>query len=467
MRVVVAGGGIAALEVLAGLSALAGERVTPTLIAPVANFSFRPLSTAAPFTFREERSRTLAELAGGLGARFVHDGLTLVDGSRSRILTHDGDYLSYDALVVAVGSRTNRGEGRARTWIRGPEGTTLFTHLLRDLESGTVQSVAFVVPRGAAWPVDAYELAFVASLAATRGKSRAKVLVLTAEGAPLEAFGPAVAEAVADELTRAGIELVTGVEAREPGFRDDADDGAVVLKLTTGSPLRVDRAVVLPVAQGPSIAGLPHDNRGFIPVDAHARVTGAGHSFAAGDATSLSLKHSTLAASQATAAAEAIAAEAGADVTPTPWSGVLHGLLTIPPHFSGATNSPWLDDGDPVTHCVWWPPGHVAGRHLAPYLAASDPGVRPGLGLHPNGLPVAVEVGGDDEPATGSPAAVPTEEAVRRDARTRQLMAIQRAGREGTQLVHDLESRRSEFERHYRETVQRLEAAGYLHHARP
>ena len=77
---------------------------------------------------------------------------------------------------------------------------------------------------------------------------------------------------------------------------------------------------------------------------------------------------------------------------------------------------------------------------------------------------MAVEVGGDDEPATGSPAAVPTEEAVRRDARTRQLMAIQRAGREGTQLVHDLESRRSEFERHYRETVKRLEAAGYLHH---
>jgi sulfide:quinone oxidoreductase len=464
MRVVVAGGGIAALEVLAGLRALAGERVASTLVAPVTGFSFRPLSTAVPFTFRRERTRTLEQLAGGLGARFVHDGLTLVDESRNRILTHDGDFLPYDALVVAVGSRTSRGEGAARTWIRGPESTTLFSHLLRGLESGTVQSVAFVVPRGAAWPVDAYELAFVASLAAMRGKSRAKVLLLTAEGAPLQAFGPAVGEAVADELTRAGIELVTGVEAREPDIRDHADDEGVLLLLTPGSPLRVDRAVVLPAVHGPTIAGMPHDSRGFIPVDAHARVAGAGHSFAVGDATSLWLKHSTLAAGQATAAAEAIAAEAGADVTPTPWSGVLHGLLTIPPHFSGATSSPWLDDGDPVTHCLWWPPGHVAGRHLAPYLAASDPGVRAGLGWHPNGLPVAVEVGGDSAAATGSPVAVPTEEAIRRDARTRQLMAMRRTEGEGRQLMHELESLRSEFERHQRETVKRLEAAGYLHH---
>jgi sulfide:quinone oxidoreductase len=467
MRVVVAGGGIAALEVLAGLHALAGERVAPTLVAPVTSFSFRPLSMAVPFTFRGERTRTLAELAGGLGARFVRDGLTQVDEGRSRILTHDGDFLSYDALVVAVGARTSRGEGAARIWTRGPEGNALFTHLLRDLESGAVQTVAFVVPRGAAWPVDAYELAFVASLAATRGERRAKVLLLTAEQTPLQAFGLAVGEAVADELTRAKIELVTGVEARAadaPDGRGNAEDEGALLHLTPGSALRVDRAVLLPVAHGPAIAGMPHDSRGFIPVDGHARVTGARHTFAAGDATSLSLKHSTLAASQATAAAEAIAAEAGADVTPTPWSPVLHGLLTFPPHFSGAPGSPWLNDGEPVTHCLWWPPGHVAGRRLAPYLAASDPGVRPGLGWHPNGLPVAVDVGGDERDVAGSPAAAASKEAMRGDARARQLMAIHRAEREGTQLVHELEGRRGELGRHQRETVEQLEAAGYLHH---
>ena len=55
MRVLIAGGGIAALEALAGLHALAGERVEATLVAPVDSFSFRPLSTAVPFTFLGER----------------------------------------------------------------------------------------------------------------------------------------------------------------------------------------------------------------------------------------------------------------------------------------------------------------------------------------------------------------------------------------------------------------------------
>src|SRR5215218_719511 len=86
MRVVVAGGGIAALEVLAGLRALAGDRVHATLLAPEAFFSYRPLSTAVPFTFREERRRTLDELASGLGAAFVRDGLAQVDAARRRIL---------------------------------------------------------------------------------------------------------------------------------------------------------------------------------------------------------------------------------------------------------------------------------------------------------------------------------------------------------------------------------------------
>ena len=151
MRVVVAGGGIAALEVLAGLRALAGERVTSTLVAPVTGFSFRPLSTAVPFTFRGERTRTLAELASGLGARFVHDGLTLVDESRDRILTGDGDFLPYDALVMAVGSRPSREEAAARTWARGREGTTLFTHLLPPATERYLSELSRVLRPGGRW----------------------------------------------------------------------------------------------------------------------------------------------------------------------------------------------------------------------------------------------------------------------------------------------------------------------------
>jgi sulfide:quinone oxidoreductase len=433
----------------------------------VPSFSFSPLSTAVPYTFRGERTRGLADVAKELGARFVQDGLVHVDEGRRRILTRDGDFLSYDAVVVAIGARTHLGGGATRTWRRGPEGTSQFAHLLLGLEGGAARTIAVVVPSGAAWPVDAYELAFVASLAARRGDSQARVLLVTAEESPLEAFGPAVSEAVADELAHSGIEVITGVDARRGGAMDRHGAGGaepVVLQLTPRSRRRVDRALFLPVVHGPAVAGLPHDSGGFIPVDPHSRVVGAPHCFAAGDATSLSLKHSALSASQATAAAEAIAAEAGADVAPTEWSSVLHGLVTLPPHFPGPPGSPWLDNGEPATHCLWWPPGHVAGRHLAPYLASSDRGVRPGLGWHPNGLPVAVEVGGNDGAAM-PPADAPSDEAIRRDVLVRQMTAIRRIERDGRRVEHELKRRRSEFVRHERETIQQLEAAGYLHHA--
>ena len=44
LEVVVAGGGVAALELVLGLNALAGDRVTVTVVAPEADFTYRPPS---------------------------------------------------------------------------------------------------------------------------------------------------------------------------------------------------------------------------------------------------------------------------------------------------------------------------------------------------------------------------------------------------------------------------------------
>jgi hypothetical protein len=172
-----------------------------------------------------------------------------------------------------------------------------------------------------------------------------------------------------------------------------------------------------------------------------------------------------LASAQGTAAAEAIAAAAGADVDPEPWRPTLYGILTLPPHFPGPPGSPWLDNREPISHCLWWPPGHVAGRHLAPFLASSDPGVRPGLEWHPNGVPLAVPVGWDEGTAVAAPAA-PREAALRQDAMTRQLMAIRRAEHEEERVQHALERRAEEFDLHEREVINRLRAAGYLQELR-
>jgi hypothetical protein len=126
--------------------------------------------------------------------------------------------------------------------------------------------------------------------------------------------------------------------------------GPLVLRLGSGSALEVDRAVSLPAVRGAGVAGVAHDRRGFLPVDEHGRVAGSHRVYAAGDATAPFPKHSMLASSQATAAAEAIAAEAGAELRPTPWSGVLYGVLALPPtsRRPGVTLARRRAAGDPL-----------------------------------------------------------------------------------------------------------------------
>jgi sulfide:quinone oxidoreductase len=479
MRVVVAGAGIAGLEALAGLHALAGDRIEATLLAPDRAFIYRPLSMAAPFALLDERSRPLDELAAGLGARYVRRRLAQVDGARRRLLTDDGSFLDYDALVVAVGPHPERSR-QDLIWRRGPDATQRFARILEEIERGEARTLAVVVPPRAAWPVDAYELALVASLAAARAEADVRVSLITAERAPLEALGEAASEAVAAELARAEIALVAGVDARLAGGREVVDGDAFSsmvarlgrrdgrlggergfeLRLGGRESVTVDRALFLPAARGPAIPGTPRDPHGFVPVDAHGLAVGEERLFAAGDATPLVLKHSSLAAAQGTAVAEAVAAAAGADVAPQPFAPVLYGVLMLPPHFAGARGSPWVRHGEPITHCLWWPPGHAAGRYLAPYLAAADPRVRPGLEWHPNGIPIAVPLAGATEAATTS--RPPDAESVRRDAMQRQLLAIRRAEQEGESVGRALEARGRDVERHEREVVQRLRAAGYL-----
>ena len=89
--------------------------------------------------------------------------------------------------------------------------------------------------------------------------------------------------------------------------------------------------------------------------------------FAAGDLTSFPIKQGGLAAQQADAAAEAIAARAGAELEPTPFRPVLRGLLLtgMEPRFLRGDGEDSVVDTEPL----WWPPAKIVGRHLAPFLA--------------------------------------------------------------------------------------------------
>jgi sulfide:quinone oxidoreductase len=190
------------------------------------------------------------------------------------------------------------------------------------------------------------------------------VILVTHEAAPLELFGPDASRDLSSRLDEAGIAIRTGARARirRPGelqFDRHAE------------PLHVDRIVTLPVVDGPAVAGLPHDARGFLPVDQHGRIHGVPDVYAAGDVTHYPVKQGGLACQQADAAAEAIAAQAGVAIKPTPYTATLQGVLltgrgaTVLPHVGTA------DDEVPsvAEAALWWPPTKIAGRELASHIA--------------------------------------------------------------------------------------------------
>jgi sulfide:quinone oxidoreductase len=130
--------------------------------------------------------------------------------------------------------------------------------------------------------------------------------------------------------------------------------------------------VSLPSLVGPGLAGLPADANGFIPVDLHGLVHGEQDVYAAGDATNSLIKQGGVATQQADAAAEAIAARAGADLDPQPFRPVLRGLLltgSTPRYMRAEVSGGRGEEWRVSDHALWWPPSKIAGKRLAPYLA--------------------------------------------------------------------------------------------------
>jgi sulfide:quinone oxidoreductase len=396
LRVLIAGGGVAGLEALLGLRDLAGERVTLRLLSPEPEFVYRPMAVAEPFGRGRAARHELSRIADDVGAELVMDALTGVDADAGVAVTARGERLRYDALLVAVGAGSEPALRRALTWTpeTDPE---LFGGLLRDIDDGYVKRVAFVVPPGVAWALPAYELALMTGWQAWgMGHDDVRVTIYTPEDAPLALFGASAAAAVRDDLEEAGVEAETGVYvAEDPG-------GSGRFLLHPGEQvLDAERVVALPRAVGPGVHGLPSDQRGFVLTDRYGSVPGADRVWAAGDAVAFPVKQGGLASQQADAAAESIAALAGADVEPRPYRPVLRGLMLT------GRGKAWMrqaaaggdGEGTAVRRALWWPPTKIAGRYLSPYLAALDGADPVGEPAPPDGHPVELDLE-RDLPAT-------------------------------------------------------------------
>jgi sulfide:quinone oxidoreductase len=377
--VLVVGGGVAALETTAALRALAGSRVEITLVAPATRFEPRELSVNAPFGGRRPYSVSLPELARRIPFDLRHGELDRVDPEQHAVRLRDGERLAYDMLVLCTGAVARPAFPGAITF-GGVKDAAALTEALDSAEQ-----LAFVAPTPSDWTLPVYELALMSALA----RPDVDMAVVTAETAPLWLFGAEAGDAIRELLAQRGVALLTGVRVLA------AADGK--LELDGTESVSADRAIALPHLVGPAIRGLPHDEQGFLPVDAHGALLGVTDVYAAGDATAFPLKQGGLATQQADAVAEAIAAAAGASVTPRPFEPVVRGLL-----LTGEAPLYLRSDGTHGTshrlaHCavstnaLWWPPGKVAGRYVASLLVPDLPPGPGGEQVHD--LPASADAG--------------------------------------------------------------------------
>jgi sulfide:quinone oxidoreductase len=382
-HVVIAGGGVAALEgCLALRERLSAADLDITLLSPGQRFDYRPLSVLQPFTGISRWSVALSTFAVDQDATIVTDALTAIAPHARVAVTGAGDEIPYDAMLIATGGHAADAVHGALTFRGAGDGQAI-----RELLDAQPQRIAFAAPAGSSWPLPLYELALLSAADLRARGAATEVLLVTPEDAPLSLFGPAASDFAADLLARHGIEVLTGATAVA------APAGS--LELGDGRRVAADRVVALPRVLGRRIEGIPRDEQDFIPIDEHARVEGLSHVFAAGDVTNFPVKHGGLAAQQADAAAEAMLAELGLPIAPRPFDPVIQGVLFTdadPAYLQARLTDSAASASEPRAFSLWWPPTKIAGRHLSPYLAIRagaprTPEVRPGA----DGVSVSID----------------------------------------------------------------------------
>ncbi len=367
LPVLIAGGGVAALELALALHDLAPEHTELTVIAPNQEFVYRPYSVREPFAYAPAARYPLDRILREAKAAHVLDELAWVEPDARLVHTASGEQLPYGALGIAVGANARPRFTHAIT-IDDARLDELMHGLIQDVEEGAVRSLAFVIPARMAWPLPIYELALMTAARAFEMNVAAEITILTPEDTPLAIFGGKASDAVRALLKEAGIQTITSAYAEVVGSGEitvDPGDRRLV----------VDRIVALPELYGPAVRGIPSAKHGFVRVDRFGQVPDSGPVFAAGDAVDFPVKHGGISAQQADVAARSIAALAGAGVPREPFAPVLRGMLLtgsrrryLSARITGGHGFA-SEIGDAP---MWSPPGKIAARYLGPCLAGLD-----------------------------------------------------------------------------------------------
>ncbi len=367
LRVLIAGGGVVALETALALAELAPDRTSTTVLAPNEEFVYRPMTVVEPFAYPVANRYPLAQMVSDAGAELIRDELSWVDPASHTVHTAGELEIEYDALVIALGGRPCRRYTHALT-IDDRRLDEAMHGLIQDIEGGYVESIAFVAPGRMAWQLPLYELALMTAARAYDMGVDLETTIVSPEDSPLAIFGVTASSALADVLAKAGIKTIYSAYAEVPRSGEIA--------INPGDRhLHVDRVIALPELYGPSVRGIPLSEHGFIRTDRFGRVADLKDVYAAGDAIDFPIKHGGLGSQQADVAAQSIAALAGADVTPEPFKPVIRGMLLTgeKPLFLTAEITGGQGFSSQITdEATWSPPSKIAAKYLAPYLEKLD-----------------------------------------------------------------------------------------------
>jgi sulfide:quinone oxidoreductase len=370
LKVVVVGGGVAALEASLALRDLGNGQIATTILAPDHDFVYRPMAIREPFGYTVAKRYPLHQIAQDIGARLCRDKMRWLDPASRTVHTEAGGELRYDALLLALGAAPYTRYKHSLTLDHSRLDEQLHG-LIQDIEGGYVQKLAFIIPDGAAWPLPIYELALMTAARCQEMYASLSITIATPEDAPLAIFGRTISDRVQQLLDERGIITI-------PSARCEVPEAGHVAINPGSRHLVVDRIITLPELFGPGAAGVPRGSRGgFIPIDGHGKVRGLDHVYAAGDATNFPVKFGGMAAQQADTAAEAIAAGAGLAPEPGPFHPLIQAVLltggrplVLSARLSGRHGSSLqLSEAASST-----PPAKIVARYLTPYLHELDCG---------------------------------------------------------------------------------------------
>lgn len=361
-RVVIAGGGVAALEAALALDEFGGDRLEIELIAPNPTFHLEALTVAEPFGGEAPREIDLATFCDRFGIELRRDSLAEIWSDRQRVLLASSEDVFYDALLLAFGARREVSIPGARAF-RGGADVEWLAGVLEGIERGAGREIVFALPGSIRWSMPLFELALLMSKwIRDRMTMPAPLRIVTSIDDPLAIFGAQPAARIKTLLDDAGIELIAGAGklAYENG-RLTCEDGR------TFEP---DEVITLAQPIVPDIPGVPQGRDGLIDCDPEMQVRGLQNVWIAGDATWFPIKQGGIAAQQAEVAAAGIARAAGVDMPQQIFEPTIRAALLTgdEPQFLTTDLS---EDGEAElsTSPLWWPPIKVAGPRLAPYLA--------------------------------------------------------------------------------------------------